>query len=137
MKFLLLMHAEPGAWMPEEHPAAIQESVAVCHDLAASGRYLHASPLHPPETAVCVRVRDGMSKVWDGPFAETKEQLGGYFLIDVPTLDDAIAVAARSARCATRHRRNSASNGDRRSADHANRSRITSYLATRSVVARG
>jgi hypothetical protein len=95
MKYILLMYAEEGAWPPEEHRVALQESIDVCHQLHAKGQYLGASPLHPPSTATCVRVRDGKQVVTDGPYAETKEQLGGYFLIEVENLDEAIAIAAR------------------------------------------
>jgi len=93
--YLLLMYAEEGAWPPEEHAVALAESVDVCHQLHASGQYLSAAPLQPPATATCVRVRNKNRVVVDGPFPETKEQLGGYFLIRVPNLDDAIAIAAR------------------------------------------
>jgi len=95
MKYLILLYAEPGAWPPEEHQTAIQESVDVCHQLHAKGQYLGAAPLQPVDTAKCVRVRDGKRTVVDGPYAETKEQLGGYFLVDVASLDEAIAIAAR------------------------------------------
>jgi hypothetical protein len=95
MRYILLMYAEEGAWPPEDHRIALQEYVDVCHELHAKGQYLGASPLQPPGTATCVRVRDGKPLVSDGPYAETKEQLGGYFLIDVDNLDEAIAVAAR------------------------------------------
>lgn len=95
MKYLLLMYAEVGAWPPEDHRAALAESIDICYDLHNQGRYLGASPLQPPSTAVCVRVREGKAVVSDGPYAETKEQLGGYFLIDVDTLDEAIAIAAK------------------------------------------
>src|SRR5258706_133640 len=61
----------------------------------AIGRYLGGHPLHPPSTATSVRVRDGKRLLTDGPFAETREQLGGYMLIDVDNLDEAIAIAAR------------------------------------------
>jgi hypothetical protein len=60
-----------------------------------SGRYRAASPLHPTSTATSLRIRDGKRLVTDGPFAETREQLGGYFLIDVPDLDQAIDIAAK------------------------------------------
>ncbi len=63
--------------------------------LHETGQYLGASPLHPVATATSVRVRDGKRLVTDGPFAETREQLGGYFLIDAKDLDEAIAVAGR------------------------------------------
>jgi hypothetical protein len=95
MKYIVLMYAKEGAWPPEEHQAAIRESVELCHLLNAKGQYLAASPLQPPSTATCVRVRNGEQFVSDGPFAETKEQLGGYFLIDVENLSEAISIAAR------------------------------------------
>jgi hypothetical protein len=95
MKYLLLMYAEEGAWPPDDHRVALAESIDICHQLHAQGQYLNASPLQAPATATCVRVRDGKRIVSDGPYAETKEQLGGYFLIDVPNLEDAIAIAAR------------------------------------------
>jgi len=95
MKYLLLMYAEEGAWPPDDHRVALAESIDVCHQLHANGQYLSAAPLQPPSTATCVRVRDGKRIVSDGPYAETKEQLGGYFLIDVESLEEAIAIAAR------------------------------------------
>lgn len=95
MKYILLMYAEEGAWPPEEHGPAIEESVAICHELYIRGKYINAAPLHPPATATCVRVRDGKRLVSDGPYAETKEQLGGYFIIDADNLDEAIDIAAR------------------------------------------
>jgi hypothetical protein len=63
--------------------------------LRLNGQYLAANPLHPISMATSVRVRDGKRLVTDGPFAETREQLGGYFLIDANDLDEAIAIAAR------------------------------------------
>lgn len=97
MKYIILMYAAPDAWSPEEHRACVQESVDRCNDLHATGkgRFLGASPLQPPSTSTCVRIRDGKRSVSDGPFAEAKEVLGGYFLIDVETLDEAIAFAER------------------------------------------
>ena len=95
MKYLVLMYAEDGAWPPEDHKPAIEKSVRICNELHAKGQFLGAAPLHPPSTAACVRVRDGNRTVTDGPYAETKEHLGGYFLIDVGTLDEAIEIAAK------------------------------------------
>lgn len=95
MKYIVLMYAEEGAWPPDEHRAALEESIDICHQLHALRQYRGASPLEPPSTARCVRVRDGKPLVSDGPYAETKEQLGGYFLIDVESIDEAVAIAAR------------------------------------------
>lgn len=95
MKYMLLVYSPESAWTKEEWTACTVESTAVCHDLQSRGQFLTASPLHPVATAASVRVRNGQSLVTTGPFAETTEQLGGFFLIDVPNLDEAIAVAAR------------------------------------------
>jgi hypothetical protein len=95
MKYMILLYAEPGAWPPEDHKVALQRSIDICHELHAKGQYLAAAPLQPVTTATSVRVRDGKRTVQDGPFAETKEHLGGYFLIDVANLDEAIAIAAQ------------------------------------------
>ncbi|MCI0358999.1 MAG: YciI family protein [Planctomycetaceae bacterium] len=98
MKFMLLCYDDEQAWQKAGQAAlasAMQEAVSLCHEIAAKGQYLTASPLHPVATATSVRVRDGKRLLTDGPFAETREQLGGFYLIDVPTLDDAIAIAAR------------------------------------------
>ena len=95
MKYILLIYAAEGVWPPEEHAEALAESIRLCHTLAAQGQYVAAAPLQPASTAVSVRLRDGKPAVCDGPFAETKEQLAGYFLIDVESLDEAIAIAAQ------------------------------------------
>ncbi|WP_235908336.1 YciI family protein [Roseiconus nitratireducens] len=92
--YLLLMYAEEGAWPPDEHASALAESVELCHQLHAQGQFLSAAPLQPPSTAICVRLRRGNQTTFDGPFPETKEQLGGYFLIRVANLDEAIRIAA-------------------------------------------
>lgn len=95
MKYMILLYAQPGTWPPDEHRVALQESIGICHQLHAKGQYLGASPLQPADTAKCVRVRDGKQIVSDGPYAETKEQLGGYFLVDAGSMDEALAIAAR------------------------------------------
>lgn len=92
-EYLVLLYAEPGAWPPEEHAAALAESVELCHRLHEQQQYLAAAPLQAPETATCVSMRRGKVCVTDGPFTETKEQLGGYFLVRVANLDEAIAIA--------------------------------------------
>ncbi len=95
MKYLILMHAPEGAWPAEDHAVALARSVEVCRELQREGRYLSAAPLQPAHLAVQVRVRNGVTNVVDGPFAETKEQIGGYFLVEVDNLDQAVAIAAR------------------------------------------
>lgn len=95
MKYMLLVYGAEDCWTADERTACMVESLALCDELAAQGKYIDASPLEPVATAVTVRVRDGRTLVTDGPFAETTEQLGGYFLLDLPNLDEAIAVATR------------------------------------------
>lgn len=69
--------------------------MGICQEMAAKGQFLAASPLHPVATASTVRVRNGQRMITAGPFAETTEQMGGYYLIDVENLDEAIAIAGR------------------------------------------
>jgi len=71
------------------------KSAELAREIHSNGQYLDASPLHPTSTATSVRVREGKRLVTDGPFAETREQLGGYYLIDAKDLDAAIAIAER------------------------------------------
>lgn len=95
MKYLLLIYMDEQAMDQAEREQCYGESTKLCHELAAKGQFLGANPLYPVAMATSVRVRDGKRLVTDGPFAETREQLGGYFLIDVKNLDEALAVAAR------------------------------------------
>ena len=95
MKYLLLIYGEEKALNQTEREKCYIESTQLAHDLAANQQFLGANPLHPVATATSVRVRDGKRMVTDGPFAETREQLGGYFLIDASNLDEAIAIAGR------------------------------------------
>src|SRR5882762_15778 len=95
MKYMLLVYSAEEEWTEEERAKCMAESTKLCHELASLGRFLGASPLHSVATATCVRIRSGSRLMTDGPFAETTEQLGGYFLIDVANLDEAIAVAGR------------------------------------------
>jgi hypothetical protein len=78
-----------------ERQQVYEDTRALSDELAARGQYLGGSPLYPSSSATSVRVRNGKRLVTDGPFAETREQLGGYMLIDVKDLDEAIAVASR------------------------------------------
>jgi hypothetical protein len=98
MKFMLLCYDDEAAWQKLGDAAlrsAMQEAVELTHELHAKGQYLLASPLDSVKTAKSVRVRDGKTLVTDGPFAETREQLGGFYLIDAKDQDEAIAIAAR------------------------------------------
>jgi hypothetical protein len=95
MKYMLLVYGAEDAWTPQERAECMEESTALCHELAAQGKYLGASPLHPVSTATCVKIRRDQRLTTDGPFVETTEALGGYFLIDVADLDEALEIAAR------------------------------------------
>ena len=95
MKYMLLIYSDEAVWQEGEREACFLESTDVAHELAEKKQFLAASPLQPVATATSVRVRDGKRIVTDGPFAETREQLGGYFLIDAANLDEAIKVAER------------------------------------------
>ena len=98
MKYLLLICGEEKAWasMPDgDRQKLMAEFRQFSQDIQASGQYVGGSQLQPTTSATSVRVRDGKRLVTDGPFAETREQLGGYYLVNVKDLDEAIAVAAR------------------------------------------
>jgi hypothetical protein len=95
MKYLLLIYMEENAMNSTEREACYVESTQLCNDLQARGKFLSANPLQPVNTATSVRLRDGKRLVTDGPFAETREQLGGYFLVDARDLDEATAIAAQ------------------------------------------
>jgi len=95
MKYMLLIYLDEKALSESEREACYVESLQLAQDIHASGQYLGANPLHPTSMATSVRVRNGKRLVTDGPFAETREQLGGYFLIDAKDLDEALGVAAR------------------------------------------
>jgi hypothetical protein len=95
MKYLLLIYVDEHVLSETERQACYVESTQLAHEIKTSGQYLAANPLHPTALATTVRMRDGKRFVTDGPFAETREQLGGYFLIDAKHLDEAIGIAAR------------------------------------------
>ena len=98
MKYLLLICRDEAAWerlSVAERQRIYADTLALSEELTARGQYLGGLPLHLSSAATSVRVRDGKPLVTDGPFAETREQLGGYMLIDVKDLDEAIAIATR------------------------------------------
>ena len=96
MKYMLLIYAEENLERSEKERQECQkEALKLKEELSAKGQYVAANPLHPSAKATSIRVRDGKRLVTDGPFAETHEQLGGYFLIETKNLDEAIAVAMK------------------------------------------
>ncbi len=95
MKYMMLIYTDEGCWTEDERQHCYEESTELTHELHSRGQFLGASPLQPVATATSVRVRDGKRLVTDGPFAETREQLGGYFLIDAKDINEAITIASR------------------------------------------
>jgi hypothetical protein len=95
MQYMLLIYMDENALNQAEREHCYEESAQVAHELAAKGQYVAAAPLCPTSTATSVRVRDGKPVVTDGAFAETREQLGGYFMVEAQDLDEAIAIAER------------------------------------------
>lgn len=98
MKYILLVHHNEevlGSLSKTDLQQMREESVRLANDINVTGNYLDAAPLQPVSTAVSLRIREGKRLVTDGPFAETREQLGGYFFIDAGDLDQALDIAAR------------------------------------------
>lgn len=95
MKYMLLVYMDEQAMTDAERSACYVESAQLCHDLQHNGQFVAANPLQSVASATSLRVRDSKRTVIDGPFAETREQLGGFFLIDVRDLDEAMRVAER------------------------------------------
>ena len=96
MRYMLLMYRDEKWWdaKPEQERTAIrQQAIDVSEPLRKRGIFLAGDPLLPTSTAATVRMRNGKPVTTDGPFAETKEQLGGYTIVEVPSLDEAIAIA--------------------------------------------
>jgi hypothetical protein len=95
VKYMLLIYMDEQVLSETERAECYVESATLARDLNASGQYLATAPLHPVATATTVRMREGNRLVTDGPFAETREQLGGFFMINAKDLDEAIGIAAR------------------------------------------
>ncbi len=91
MKYLCLVYLDEENWSA----CPDRDCFAFANELAESGRLLAAAPLHPAHTATTVRVRNVSTTLTDGPFAETKELLAGFYLIDAKDLNEALAIAAR------------------------------------------
>jgi len=92
---MLLIYGDEGFLSEAEREQCYQESTELAHDLHQAGQFLATAPLHPTAAATSVRIRDGKRVITDGPFAETREQLGGYFLVEAADLDEALAIAER------------------------------------------
>jgi hypothetical protein len=95
MKYMLLIYGDEHALSEAERGACYRESTELAHQLQDAGQFLATAPLQPTSMATSVQIRGGKRLVTDGPFAETREQLGGYFLIDAGDLDAALDIAAR------------------------------------------
>ena len=95
MQYMLLIYLDENSLSEAERAECYQSSAGYAQQLSATGQYRLAAPLHPTATATSVRTREGKRMVTDGPFAETREQLGGFFLIDAKNLDEAINIAGR------------------------------------------
>jgi hypothetical protein len=98
VKYMLLICRDEPSWdklSPAERQKIYADTKELAEELTSRGQYLGGFPLHPSSSATSVRVRDGKRLVTDGPFAETREQVGGYMIVDVKDLDEAIAVAGR------------------------------------------
>jgi hypothetical protein len=98
VQYMLLIYNDESAWAAlseAEREAIVGDYFAFTGEIRESGNFVDGAPLHPTTTATAVRVRDGETLVTDGPFAETKEQLGGFYLVEAADADEAIAIAAR------------------------------------------
>jgi hypothetical protein len=95
MKYMLLVYTDEQAWTDAERERCYGESTQLAHQLKSKGQFLATSPLQPVSTATSVQVRNDKRLVTDGPFAETREQLGGYFLVNAKDLDEAIDIAGQ------------------------------------------
>jgi hypothetical protein len=98
MQYLLLIYESEADWNAigeQERQKMFQQYMALSQDLQKTGKYKLGQQLQPTSTATTVRERGGRKSITDGPFAETKEQLGGFYLVDAKDLDDALEIAAR------------------------------------------
>jgi hypothetical protein len=98
MKYALLLYADEGAWVgldPEAQSQVMAEYNDVTEDMKRAGAYLGGEGLAPTSSATTLRLRDGKPMVTDGPFVESKEVLGGFYLVECDSLDQALEWAAR------------------------------------------
>jgi hypothetical protein len=95
MKYMLLIYGAESCWSEQERKECMLESMGIVDELAAQGKCLTSSPLDSITTAKSLRIRNGQRQITDGPFAETTEQLGGFYILDVDTMDEALQIAGR------------------------------------------
>ena len=93
MRYMLLIYGDETLLSQDEREACYKESAHLAQRLDAAGQFHSTAPLHPTAKAASVRVRGGKRLVTDGPFAETHEQLGGYFMVEAANLEEALAIA--------------------------------------------
>jgi hypothetical protein len=93
MKYMLLVYLDENALSRGERERCYRDSAGLARELHSSGHYLGASPLEPTCLATSVRLREGKRLVTDGPFAETREQLGGYYILETDSIDEALEAA--------------------------------------------
>lgn len=95
MKYMFLIYSAESDWTEDSRQACMVESMGICDELAEKGKFIAASPLEDVSSAISVRVRNGQTQITAGPFAETTEQLGGFYILELDNLDEAIEVAGR------------------------------------------
>ncbi|MEX1057926.1 MAG: YciI family protein [Natronospirillum sp.] len=98
MKYLALVYYNEGimqAMSQDEWDALNRECIACVEDMSGSGHFVDGAPLHGTETATTLRVRDGQAMVTDGPFAETKEQLAGFYMLEARDINEALRLAEK------------------------------------------
>lgn len=95
MQYMLLIYGADDTWTDQERKQCYHDSASYARELAAQGKFISTAPLQPVSSSTTLKVRDGKRLVTDGPFAETREQLGGFFLISAANLDEAIAIAEK------------------------------------------
>ena len=93
MQYMLLIYLDENVLTEGERAKCYQESAGYARQLHAAGKYVAAGPLQPTLTATSIRLREGKRVIIDGPFAETREQLGGFFIVEADNLDEAINLA--------------------------------------------
>ena len=95
MQYMMLIYLDENSLTEAQRTQCYNDSAAYARQLHEKGKFIATAPLHPTSTATSIRTRDGRQIVTDGPFAETREQLGGFFLIEARNLDEAIEIAGK------------------------------------------